>query len=59
MHTQPPQPSQPPLPPKSPGGSRTNLVIVGCGVAVVASVIGTGIVVAGDGDGTASPAPTG
>lgn len=55
---QPSMPTQPPQPPRPPGGSRTNLVIVGCAVAVVASVIGTGIVVAGDGDGTASPAPT-
>lgn len=51
-------PPKPPRPPKPPGGSRTNLVIVGCAVAVVASVIGTGIVVSGDGDGSAAPAPT-
>ncbi|MEI5522467.1 hypothetical protein WB401_15690 [Streptomyces brasiliscabiei] len=51
-------PPVPPQPPKPPGRNRTNLVIVGCAVAVVASVIGTGIVVTNDGDGTASPAPT-
>lgn len=51
-------PPKPPRPPKPPGGSRTNLVIVGCAVAVVASVIGTGIVVSGDGDGSAASAPT-
>jgi hypothetical protein len=54
----PPHPSQPPGPPRPPGGNRTNLVIVGCAVAVVASVIGTGVVVMHDGDATASPAPT-
>ncbi|QFQ98159.1 hypothetical protein F9278_20270 [Streptomyces phaeolivaceus] len=51
-------PPMPPQQPKPPGGNRTNLIIVGCAVAVVASVIGTGIVVTNDGDGTASPAPT-
>ncbi|MFF6781342.1 hypothetical protein [Streptomyces sp. NPDC012510] len=51
-------PPMPPQPPKPPGGNRTNLVIVGCAVAVIASVIGTGVVVSGDGDGSASPAPT-
>ncbi|WP_200303393.1 hypothetical protein [Streptomyces adelaidensis] len=51
-------PSQPPQPPRPPGGSRTNLVVVACAVAVVASVIGTGIVVSGDSDGAAGPAPT-
>ncbi|MBD9725108.1 hypothetical protein [Streptomyces caniscabiei] len=51
-------PPIPPQPPKPPGGNRTNLIIVGCAVAVVASVIGTGIVVTKDGDGSASPAPT-
>ncbi|MDX3639325.1 hypothetical protein [Streptomyces sp. MB09-02B] len=51
-------PPMPPQPPKPPSGNRTNLIIVGCAVAVVASVIGTGIVVANDGDGSASPAPT-
>ncbi|MDX3587255.1 hypothetical protein OG920_19325 [Streptomyces europaeiscabiei] len=50
-------PPMPPQPPRPPGGNRTNLVIVGCAVAVVASVIGTGVVVMNDGDGTASPAP--
>ncbi|MFM9554203.1 MULTISPECIES: hypothetical protein [Streptomyces] len=51
-------PPIPPQPPKPPSGNRTNLIIVGCAVAVVASVIGTGIVVTNDGDGSASPAPT-
>lgn len=51
-------PPMPPQPPKPPSGNRTNLIIVGCAVAVVASVIGTGIVVTNDGDGSASPAPT-
>ncbi len=51
-------PPIPPQPPKPPGGNRTNLIIVGCAVAVLASVIGTGIVVTDDGDGSASPAPT-
>ncbi|WP_328544669.1 hypothetical protein [Streptomyces europaeiscabiei] len=50
-------PPMPPQPPRPPGGNRTNLVIVGCAVAVVASVIATGVVVMNDGDGTASPAP--
>ncbi|MDX3134902.1 hypothetical protein PV367_35110 [Streptomyces europaeiscabiei] len=50
-------PPMPPQPPRPPGGNRTNLVIVGCAVAVVASVIGTGVVLMNDGDGTASPAP--
>ncbi|ULR51316.1 hypothetical protein [Streptomyces deccanensis] len=57
--TPPPMPGfGPPMPPKPPGANRTNLIIVGCAVAVVASVIGTGIVVTNDGDGSASPAPT-
>ncbi|WP_215456175.1 hypothetical protein [Streptomyces sp. ATCC 21386] len=51
-------PPMPPQPPKPPSGNRTNLIIVGCAVAVVASVIGTGIVVTDDGDASASPAPT-
>lgn len=51
-------PPMPPQPPKPPSGNRTNLIIIGCAVAVVASVIGTGIVVTNDGDGSAAPAPT-
>ncbi|MFF7391765.1 hypothetical protein ACFZAE_25390 [Streptomyces scabiei] len=51
-------PPMPPQPPKPPSGNRTNLIIVGCAVAVVASVIGTGIAVTNDGDASASPAPT-
>jgi hypothetical protein len=55
----PPQPDfPPPLPPEppKPAKSRTNLVIIGSAVAVIAAIVATGIVVVNSRDDDSSPA---
>ncbi|MFH9812495.1 hypothetical protein ACH4NO_18105 [Streptomyces olivaceus] len=41
----PPMPEQPPILPPAQRKSRTNLIIVGAAVAIIAAIIGTGVVV--------------
>ncbi|MFJ4788334.1 hypothetical protein [Streptomyces sp. NPDC088794] len=58
--TPPPMPDHLPPAPEPPGpkGSRTNLVIIGSAVAVIAAIIGTGIVVVQSGDGDSKSTTT-
>ena len=48
-------PNEPPPPAKKP---RTNLVIIGSAVAVIAAIVGTGVVVVQSGAGESEPAAT-
>ncbi|MET8831360.1 hypothetical protein ABZX40_39430 [Streptomyces sp. NPDC004610] len=51
-------PQQPPQPPKRPGRGRTNTVIICSAVAVIATVVITGVAVSRGGDGEAEARPT-